>query len=45
MAEVGFPLTIDARGVAKTPIRGDASDFLGQYWRNSHALLTLRYSF
>jgi len=26
-------------------IRGDASDFLGQYNRNSHALLALRYSF
>jgi len=28
-----------------TLIRGDASDFLGQYRRNSHALLALRYSF
>jgi len=26
-------------------IRGDAGDFLGQYHRNSHALLSLRYSF
>jgi hypothetical protein len=26
-------------------IRGDASDFLGQYHRNSFALLALRYSF
>lgn len=26
-------------------IRGDQSDFLGQYRRNSHALLALRYSF
>jgi hypothetical protein len=26
-------------------IRGDASDFIGQYRLNSHALLTLRYSF
>ena len=26
-------------------LRGDASDFLGQYHRNSHAILTLRYSF
>jgi hypothetical protein len=26
-------------------IRGGASDFLGQYRRNSHALLALRYSF
>ena len=26
-------------------IRGDPSDFLGQYHRNSYALLTLRYSF
>jgi hypothetical protein len=26
-------------------IRGDQSDFLGQYRRNSHAMLTLRYSF
>ncbi len=26
-------------------IRGDPSDFLGQYERNSHAILTLRYSF
>jgi Protein of unknown function (DUF1302) len=28
-----------------TLIRGDASDFLGQYRRNSHAMLALRYSF
>jgi hypothetical protein len=28
-----------------TLIAGDASDFLGQYRRNSHALLALRYSF
>jgi hypothetical protein len=28
-----------------TLIRGDASDFLGQYRRNSHAILALRYSF
>jgi hypothetical protein len=28
-----------------TLIRGDTSDFLGQYRRNSHALLALRYSF
>jgi hypothetical protein len=28
-----------------TVIRGDAADFLGQYRRNSHALLALRYSF
>ncbi len=28
-----------------TVIRGDSSDFLGQYRRNSHALLTMRYSF
>jgi hypothetical protein len=26
-------------------VRGDATDFLGQYRRNSHAILTLRYSF
>ena len=26
-------------------IRGDATDFIGQYRLNSHALLTLRYSF
>jgi len=26
-------------------VRGDAADFLGQYRRNSHAILTLRYSF
>jgi hypothetical protein len=26
-------------------LRGDSSDFLGQYSRNSHAILTLRYSF
>ncbi|HTS66027.1 MAG TPA: DUF1302 family protein [Candidatus Acidoferrales bacterium] len=26
-------------------IRGNAADFIGQYNRNSHALLTLRYSF
>ncbi len=26
-------------------LRGDATDFLGQYRRNSHAILTLRYSF
>ena len=30
---------------AWTLIRGTASDFLGQYRRNSHAALTLRYSF
>jgi len=30
---------------AFTLIRGDDSDFLGQYRRNSHALLALRYSF
>ncbi len=28
-----------------TLIRGDDTDFLGQYHRNSHALLSLRYSF
>jgi hypothetical protein len=28
-----------------TLIRGEQSDFLGQYRRNSHGLLTLRYSF
>ena len=28
-----------------TLIRGDASDFLGEYRRNSHALVALRYSF
>ena len=28
-----------------TLIRGDTSDFLGEYRRNSHALLALRYSF
>jgi len=28
-----------------TLIRGDSSDFLGQYRRNSHAMLALRYSF
>ena len=28
-----------------TLIRGDRSDFLGQYRRNSHAILALRYSF
>lgn len=28
-----------------TLIRGDMSDFLGQYRRNSHALLVVRYSF
>jgi hypothetical protein len=28
-----------------TLIRGDQSDFLGQYRRNSHAMLALRYSF
>jgi len=28
-----------------TLIRGDANDFLGQYRRNSHALIALRYSF
>jgi len=26
-------------------IRGSTTDFLGQYRRNSHAILTLRYSF
>jgi hypothetical protein len=26
-------------------LRGDALDFLGQYRRNSHAILTVRYSF
>jgi hypothetical protein len=26
-------------------VRGDAADFLGQYHRNSHAILSLRYSF
>lgn len=26
-------------------IRGEPSDFLGQYWRNSHATVTARYSF
>jgi hypothetical protein len=31
--------------VALTLIRGSATDFLGQYNRNSHATLTLRYSF
>ena len=30
---------------ALTLIRGDESDFLGQYRRNSHAMLALRYSF
>ncbi len=30
---------------AFTLIRGDQSDFLGQYRRNSHAMLALRYSF
>lgn len=30
---------------AFTLIRGDPTDFLGQYRRNSHAALTLRYSF
>ncbi|MGE5648154.1 MAG: hypothetical protein ACM336_20445 [Acidobacteriota bacterium] len=30
---------------ALTLIRGSADDFLGQYHRNSHATLTLRYSF
>ncbi len=30
---------------AFTLIRGDDSDFLGQYRRNSHAMLALRYSF
>ncbi len=30
---------------AFTPIRGDESDFLGQYRHNSHAMLALRYSF
>ena len=30
---------------AFTLIRGDESDFLGQYRRNSHAMLALRYSF
>lgn len=30
---------------AFTLIRGDRSDFLGQYRRNSHAMLALRYSF
>jgi hypothetical protein len=28
-----------------TLIRGDITDFLGQYRRNSYALLVLRYSF
>ncbi len=28
-----------------TLIRGGASDFMGQYRRNSHAILALRYSF
>ena len=28
-----------------TVIRGNAEDFLGQYRRNSHAILALRYSF
>ena len=28
-----------------TLIRGDMADFLGQYRRNSHALLIVRYSF
>jgi len=32
-------------GVGYTLIAGSPSDFLGQYRRNSHALLTLRYSF
>jgi hypothetical protein len=31
--------------VAGTAIGGDEDDFLGQYQRNSHASLTLRYSF
>ena len=31
--------------VGFTVIRGDAADFLGQYRRNSHATLALRYSF
>ena len=30
---------------AFTLIRGDESDFLGQYRRNSHTMLALRYSF
>jgi hypothetical protein len=28
-----------------TVIRGDLRDFLGQYRRNSHAILVVRYSF
>ncbi|MBI3698602.1 MAG: hypothetical protein HY238_27645, partial [Acidobacteria bacterium] len=28
-----------------TWIHGDSEDFLGQYHRNSHAILALRYSF
>ena len=31
--------------IAAVAIGGDADDFLGQYRRNSHATLTLRYSF
>lgn len=31
--------------IAGTVIRGDELDFIGQYQRNSHVLLTLRYSF
>ena len=31
--------------IAAVAIRGHADDFLGQYNRNSHATLTLRYSF
>ncbi len=30
---------------AVTVIRGEAGDFLGQYRRNSHAMVTVRYSF
>jgi hypothetical protein len=31
--------------LARAVIAGEANDFLGQYRRNSHLSLTLRYSF
>ena len=31
--------------ISGTLIRGEASDFLGQYRRNSHAAVSVRYSF
>jgi hypothetical protein len=31
--------------MAAVMIAGDARDFIGQYSRNSHLLVTLRYSF